>query len=417
MTEFAGERGLPRWLAVLLGVAATVIAVSGFRSAAEIIAPIFLALVLVIAVHPVLSWARAHGAPQWLAVTLALLLLYAIVLGLVVTLGISVARLATLLPQYADQIDGLLGDVRSFLRSIGVGRDEVAAALHGIDPQSVIGFVSGLVSGLLAAVSNLLFVLATALFMGVDASRLPDRLRAVPGVSPNLPTALASFAERTRSYLVVSTVFGLIVAVIDTVALLLLGIPLSVLWGLLALITNYIPNIGFLIGLVPPTLLALLVDGPRLALLVVVVYCAVNLVIQSIIQPAVVGDAVGLSVTATFLSLVTWTWILGPLGALLALPLSLLVKAVLLDADPERAWARTLVSSPPGNGRKQRHQTPARDEEAAAPVRDEPIPGSRALDAQSSGSEADEQLPHQGERLPPLTEERATAEDRPHGAE
>jgi AI-2 transport protein TqsA len=354
MTEVARDRTFPRWLVVLLGVAATVISVAGLRGAAEIITPVFLALILVIAVHPVLESARAHGAPRWLAVTLALLVLYAVLLGLVVTLAISVARLAALLPQYADEIQGLLDDVRSFLGSLGIERDEVASAFAGIDQGSVLGFVSGLVTALLHAVGNLLFVLVTASFMGMDASGLPERLRSVPGTSPTLGPALAGFVQKTRSYLLVSTVFGLIVAAIDTVALLLLGIPLPILWGLLSWITNYIPNIGFLVGLVPPALLALLVDGPRSAVLVVAIYCVVNFVIQSVIQPAVVGDAVGLSVTVTFLSLVAWTWILGPLGALLALPLSLLVKAVLLDADPSRQWALTLVSSPPATGRTRR---------------------------------------------------------------
>ncbi|MGY1665835.1 AI-2E family transporter [Geodermatophilus sp. SYSU D00696] len=371
MTDPAGDRVLPRWLVVLLGVAATVIAVAGVRSAADVVAPVFLALMLIIAVHPVLTWARRHGAPTWLALTLALLVLYAVVIGLVLTLGVSVARLATLLPEYREEIDGLIDDVGGLLTSLGIGQDEVDRALAGIDPESVLGFIGGLVSGLLDAVSNLLFVLATVLFMGVDAGGLPDRLRSVPGASPALTAALGGFTRSTRSYLVVSTVFGLVVAVVDTVALFLLGIPLPILWGLLSWITNYVPNIGFVIGLVPPALLALLVDGPGLALVVVVVYSVANFVIQSIIQPAVVGDAVGLSVTVTFLSLVAWTWILGPLGALLALPLTLLVKAVLLDADPGREWARTLVSSPPPRPGRRARRRPGPDAAAPGP----PAPG------------------------------------------
>jgi predicted PurR-regulated permease PerM len=416
MSEFAGDRAFPRWLVVLLGVAATVVGVAGLRSSAEILAPILLALMLVIAAHPVLSWARAHGAPQWLAVTLALVVLYTVVLALVVTLVISFARLTALLLQYRDQIGGLLGDVRSLLISAGVGREQVASAFAGIDSQSVLAFVSGLVSGLLGALGTLVFVLVTVLFMGVDAGGLPDRLRAVPGVSPHLGTALGTFAERTRRYLVVSTVFGLIVAVIDTVALLLLGVPLPILWGLLSWITNYIPNIGFLIGLAPPTVLALLVGGPRVALLVVVVYCVANFVVQSVIQPAVIGDAVGLSVTVTFLSLVAWTWVLGPLGALLAVPLSLLVKAVLLDADPERAWARTLVSGPPGTGRStRRRRARGPDAEVAPPRGDDVVTAADTLGAPSS--EADDRSPHRDRGRPRPTEGRETAEDHPRGAE
>ncbi len=118
----------------------------------------------------------------------------------------------------------------------------------------------------------------------------------------------------------------------------MLGVPGALLWGLLAFITNYIPNIGFLIGLVPPAVIALLEGGPGLRLGVVAACCVINVVIQSVIQPKLVGDAVGLSASVTFLSLVVWAWILGPLGAVLAIPLTLLAKALLIHVDPHTRW-------------------------------------------------------------------------------
>jgi predicted PurR-regulated permease PerM len=159
--------------------------------------------------------------------------------------------------------------------------------------------------------------------------------------------ALAGFARGTRSYLGVSAVFGLIVAAVDTAMLWLLGVPGAFVWGVLAFVTNFIPNIGFVIGVIPPALIALLEGGPALMLWVIVLYSAVNLVIQSIIQPRYVGNAVGLSTTLTFLSLVFWTWVLGPVGALLAVPMSLLVRALLVDADPEGRWRLPLISGQP----------------------------------------------------------------------
>jgi predicted PurR-regulated permease PerM len=110
-------------------------------------------------------------------------------------------------------------------------------------------------------------------------------------------------------------------------------------------VTNYIPNIGFIIGLVPPALLALFEGGPQLALLVVAVCIVINFVIQSVIQPKFIGDAVDLSLSLTFLSLVFWTWVFGPFGAILAIPLTLLVKALLVDVDPHSAWIGTLLTS------------------------------------------------------------------------
>ena len=347
MTQVYVQRALPRWLIVILGVAGTVVALAGIRSAAGLIGPVFLALMLVITVHPLLGWARRRGMPQWLAVLLAILAVYALLIGLALAVAYSVAQLAALLPQYSAQWTKELDGLKSTLSHLGISTGQLQSAVKSIDPSSVLGFISGLVNGLLSAVTSLLFLLAMILFMCVDGSSLPARLAAVPGASPELGESLAGFAKGTRSYLLVTTVFGFIVAVIDTIALAIMGIPLAIVWGLLAFITNYIPNVGFIIGLVPPVLLGLLVGGPGLAIAVLVVYCLVNLVIQSIIQPKFIGDAVGLSVSVTFLSLILWAWILGPLGAILAVPMSLLAKAVLVDLDDDNRWARELVSSPP----------------------------------------------------------------------
>jgi predicted PurR-regulated permease PerM len=263
------------------------------------------------------------------------------------SLAVSVARLATLLPTYGDQANALLGDVAAFLARQGVGEDEVRKALGQVDFGRLVGLAGNLLVDLFGVFSDLVFILAVLLFMGLDAANFPARLRAAASERPDLVAALVSFARGTRRYLVVSTVFGLIVAVIDVGALWLLGIPLAVLWGLVSFITNYIPNVGFIVGLVPPALLGLLEGGPRLMLVVIVVYSGINFVIQSIIQPKFVGDSVGLSTTLTFLSLVFWSWIMGPLGALLAIPLTLLTKELLVDIDPSTRWLSFLIATIP----------------------------------------------------------------------
>jgi AI-2 transport protein TqsA len=152
--------------------------------------------------------------------------------------------------------------------------------------------------------------------------------------------------------LAVATIFGAIVATCDVIALWILDIRYAWLWGLLAFITNFIPNIGFVIGLVPPTIIALLDHDIGTAIAVVVVYSVLNFVIQTIIQPRVVGVQVGLSATLSFLSLIVWATILGASGAFLAIPLSLLVKSLLVDVDPEHDWVAPLLSSGNSDGAK-----------------------------------------------------------------
>jgi predicted PurR-regulated permease PerM len=223
----------------------------------------------------------------------------------------------------------------------------------------------------LSVLSNLFFIVLLVLFLCADAAFFPARLEEARSTRNQVVDALNSFAVGTRRYLVVSSVFGFIVAVFDTVALWIMGIPAPLLWGLLAFITNYIPNIGFIIGLVPPTVLALLVGGPGLAIAVVVVYCLLNLVIQTILQPRFVGESVGLSTTVTFLSLVFWAWVLGALGALLAIPLSLLAKALLVDVDPDASWLRPLISGGgPVKASRKTDEEPA--EESSGDERREP---------------------------------------------
>jgi AI-2 transport protein TqsA len=271
-------------------------------------------------------------------------------------LVVSFGQLATVLPQYSDEWEQLLDGLRSTLAGAGIGRQQVEDVLRSIGPQSVLSVVGGVLSGLAGSIAALILVLATVLFMTAEAAGLPERLADVPGTW-RLRRALGDFARNTRRYVVVTTVFGFLVAVVDTVALAVLGVPLALLWGLLSFLTNYVPNIGFFLGLAPPTLLAVLVGGPGLGLTVIVIYSLANFVLQSVVQPVFVGDAVGLSVTLSFLSVIVWTVVLGPMGAILAVPLTLFLHAVLVGQDPDRRWARTLLAGTSGAATTERRAT------------------------------------------------------------
>lgn len=335
---------LPRALILLLGLAAAVVVIAGMKSIASILGPTVLALMLVIAAHPLRNWLERRGFAPWATVTITLLLIYAILIGLVAALVVSVARFAAILPEYQGKFDELLGKARQLLGQYGVGEDQVQKALN-VDANRVFSVVGPALGSTFGVLSALLLVATLALFMAADASNYTRRLTILERSRPHLVEALRTFSRGTREYLFVSTVFGLIVAVLDTAALWIIGIPLPILWGLLAFITNYIPNIGFVLGLVPPALLGLLEGGPLTMLVVIVVYSVINFVVQTVIQPKIVGDTAGLSVTLAMASLVFWGWVLGALGALLAIPLTLLAKAVLVDTDPSARWVKVLLSS------------------------------------------------------------------------
>jgi predicted PurR-regulated permease PerM len=342
-------RTLPLWSTVLLGLAGTAITLWGLHAARALIAPVLLAFVLTVVAHPLIGALTRRGVPRWLAVAVLVLVVDGGLIAFTLAVVVSVGQLATVLPQYADQWQHLLDGVRSDLSAVGIGREQVQQIVSAIGPGPALSALGGLLKATAGALAGLVLVLVIALFMAVDAAGLPERLAAVPRVSPGLRTALGEFARSTRRYVVITTVFGFAVAAVDTIALYLLGIPLALLWGLLSFLTNYVPNIGFVLGLVPPVLLALLVGGPGLALVVVAIYCAANFVLQSVLQPMVVGDAVGLSVTLTFLSTILWTVVIGPIGAVLAIPLTLLAYAVLVGQDPDRRWAKVLLAGASGS--------------------------------------------------------------------
>jgi AI-2 transport protein TqsA len=364
---------MPRGLIVVLGATGVLVSVLALREFASIIAPILLALVLVIGLHPLTGILRRRGLPMWLAVTTTLITLVAVIVGLAAALALSVAELAALLPAYQDSFAALVDDLRAWLGSLGVGQDQILAALGAIDFANVAALVGNLLAGLAAVFSNLLFLIFVIVFMGVDATGFSSRLARVRAQRPEIVGALDTFVHGTRSYLLLTTVFGLIVAILDTGFLWWIGVPLPLLWGLLAFITGYIPNVGYFIGLVPPALLALLEGGPGLMLAVIVAYAVINFIIQSVIQPKVMSDTVNLSLSLTFLSLVFWTFVIGPIGAILAIPLTLLTKALLLDVDPNTRWISSLLEggpAPPEDADDGTSESPDREPSAepAGPV-------------------------------------------------
>lgn len=342
--DVAAGRGLPRALLILLGLGATTLVVAGMQAASGIIAPTMLGVILVVTVAPARGWIMRWGAPAWTAGIATILLVYAILAGMIIAMVVSGAQLAQILPQYTDQFNKLVSDVGDWLSSLGIQQSQLDAFKSSFDPTKLVGLLADVASSAFSILSLIAFVAVLVVFIGFDSGKFPSQLSAANDERPAVIGALVHFAKSTRTYMTVSAVFGLIVAVIDTIALYLLGVPGAVVWGVLAFVTNFIPNIGFVIGVIPPAIIGLLEGGPSLMIWVIVVYSVINFVIQSIIQPKFQGDALGLSTTLTFLSLVFWAWVLGPIGAILALPMTILVKSLLVDADPRSRWLSPMLS-------------------------------------------------------------------------
>ena len=332
--------------AIVIIVAGLAVSCAGIYFARALIGPAFFALTLVITVRPLVSWASRHHVPRSMSAVGAILLIYAFVLMMFAALGVAIAQLVDTLPDYAVKFQAIWVGIQEMLARFGVDQ----SALFGQISQAMdTGRIVMVAQGLLAQITNfgsILSVMAlTVIFLMFDMSRIEVRAQALTLLKPGIAGALADFAGAVRSYWLVSTVFGLIVAVFDVIALGFLGVPMAVTWGVLSFITNYIPNIGFFLGVIPPALLALVDSGPWTALWVVVAYSVLNFVIQSLIQPKFTGDAVGLNTTTTFLSLLFWSQVIGALGTILAVPLTLFVKCVLIDSDSRSRWVGIFLSA------------------------------------------------------------------------
>lgn len=344
-TETAAS-GLPRFAVAVLSIAAILVGLRQLQGFAAFVAPAFFALNLMITAYPLKRLLSRAGVPDWLGSLVAglavLLALSLMLFGLVYAVSAMVAEL----PKYETQFTSIYEQtVALATRYFNLDESQLLDKLKGIDPSSLMSVVTGLLSNAQGVASLLIVLVTTLIFMVMDSADIEKRLEAAASTHPRVVDGLSSFAQGIRKYWLVTTLFGLIVAVLDYGILLGIGVPLSLTWALFSFLTNYIPNVGFVIGVVPPALLALVDQDWQAALMVVVLYTVVNFAVQSIIQPRVAGDAVGLTPTLSFLSLLLWSYVLGAMGALVALPASLLVKALLVDVDPRARWTNTLISS------------------------------------------------------------------------
>lgn len=339
------ERGMNVFLKTALTLAVVGLAFTTMRGLSSIIAPTFLALNLLIVMYPLSRWLARVGLPRVLASVITLIVVFGVLALFIWGIAYSIAAMVTQLGGYTKQYLELYHSSLQLLSRMGLSQESLLSRIKGIDPSQVVGVVNSLISNAQGGLSLLLMVILALIFLGMDSTSAHRRMASIRHGHANFAAALTGFTQGVRRYWVVSTIFGLIVAVLDYFALLALGVPLPFVWAILSFLTNYIPNIGFVLGLLPPAIIALFDKGWVIALIVIIAYSVLNFVVQSIIQPKFTGDAVGLTATVSFLSLFLWTWVFGALGALIAVPCSLAVKALVVDMDPSLRWIDAFIAT------------------------------------------------------------------------
>ena len=336
-----------RFVTVVVGLAASLVCLIALREFAGVIGPVFLALNLMITAYPLHTWLVRKGTPSWLSATVVSLTVFAVLLAIVVGLIWSISEMIGILPSYSDQFVGLYQQALNFVLELGFEPTAITRIFSTLDPTRVLGAATSLLSGASGTLGVIGVVIAAIVFMAMDTPGMDRRLKVIASGRSQISQAMGDFALGVRRYWLVTTIFGIIVAALDGVALALLGVPLTLVWALFSFLTNYIPNVGFIIGLIPPALVALFANGWQTAVGVVLIYSVLNFVVQSIIQPRFAGESIGVTPTVSFISLLLWTAVIGGMGTLLALPLTLLVKCLVIDVDPRARWVNAFLASDP----------------------------------------------------------------------
>ena len=328
MNKFSGR--LPIYL---VSLAAIFIVLFGIRATAPILNPILLAIVITITVLPIPGHLTQRGLPGWLALVLTILVVVLVLALVIATVFFSVTKLAVELPTYLA--DAAATASQSCLVSYRVRRQLYLHAIHGPIGAACSGFHHDH-----AGTAGPIRDGSVHLLLHDQRRDIAARRRAL-GLDPRAPAIgrISMLTADIRHYMTILTVINFLVGLGDTVFLMILGVDYALLWGLLAWFMGYIPSIGFIIALIPPVLMAYAQYGLSTALVVLIGYILINGGVQNFIQPKMMGQGLKINPLVVFVGLFVWGFLLGGIGAILAMPLTVLVLTLMENFDGTRTLA------------------------------------------------------------------------------
>ena len=327
----------------LIVFAALVVVLAGIKAASVIIIPFILAAFIAIVCNPLIKFFARYSIPKGIAVMLVVLIIVGLGVSLGGLVGQSVNDFSQQLPEYKAKLQEdfvWLVDLASQY-NILINKDQI---LSMFDPGKMVDVATNMLTGLGGVMANMFLIILTVVFMLFEGPMLRNKIHAALKDPDNKMKQIDRFLESINSYLAIKTLVSLGTGIIAAFYLWILDVDYFVLWGVLAFMFNYIPNIGSIIAAVPAILLALITQGPLIAGLVGAGYLTINTVMGNIIEPKFMGKGLGLSTLVVFLSLIFWGWLLGTVGMLLSVPLTMIVK-IALEASEEGKWIATMLGS------------------------------------------------------------------------
>lgn len=357
---------IKRPLNIFLGLAAVVIIISGMKAASIIVVPFLMALFITIILAPFFFWLQGRGIPGGLALTLIFVLLLGLAFlggGLV---NQSIRQLNSKMPEYQQKLTVYVQQIDGWLEALGVEQE------NRIERYFNSGALFQYTGRVLAAASGILgqtfIIILIAAFMLFEAAILPGKIRSLPGVTDDTFERLTKSVLDVRRYLAIKTIMSLATGFLVFVLLKVMGVDFPILLGITAFLLNFVPNIGSIIAAVPGVALALFDHGLTAGIICTIGYTGINILIANLIEPRYMGKGLGLSTLIVVLSLIFWGWVLGPIGMLLSIPLTMALKIALESAE-ETHWIGILMGGAP-------KPAVAEGADAAVPSEDAPSTGS-----------------------------------------
>jgi predicted PurR-regulated permease PerM len=324
--------------------AALIIIIAGMKQAASLLVPFLLSIFIAVISFPLMSRLQQSGFSKGLSLTVVMLLVVFIGIGLTVLVGSSLTDFTRSLPDYQQKITAEWGQAIVWLQDHGIS---VADKLKAVaDPAAAMGLISSILKGFGNVLTNSFLIILTVAFLLMEAAGVTQKIILMREQAKEEESDEEDFSQvfvdKLREYMSMKTIISMITGIIIWLAMWLIGLDFPVLWGVLAFMLNFVPNIGSIIAAVPAVMLALVQLGFSSALLVMAVYVATNVLIGNVIEPRYMGKGLGLSTLVVFVSLVFWGWVLGSVGMLLSVPLTITVKLA-LDCKPETKWLGHLL--------------------------------------------------------------------------
>lgn len=328
---------------ILVIVAALVIIISGIYLAQSIVVLFLVSLFLALIGIPSVLWLKGKNLPSGIAVSIVMSCMIILILLIGAQIGKSVASFSSELPQLQSRIREEVLALSLLLKSRGIeGTEKIL--MEYINPEAVMKLTANLLTGLSSALSDLVLILLIVTFILLEVSSFPVKLRAILGDPEQLFPEFTKFIIDMKRYMVVKTIINLVAGVLIAVWMYILDVQFPILWGFLAFLLHYVPNIGAIISALPAALLALVQLGPGSALLVLVGNLVVGFIIGNVIEPRLMGRQFGLSTLVVFVSLIFWGSLLGLIGAILCIPLTMALK-FLFENNESTKWLALLLGS------------------------------------------------------------------------